>query len=466
MPSIHPEISDRLLSYLDGQLDEGLRRQVHEHLESCEACSEELAGMKVITRALRQAGRDTMTASTPTDRYGCPGPEELALYEAEPSDQQAEDVGWISRHLQACPRCQQEIDLIRLMRSELSMQSVSVAPQDLSARVEERMMARFRQGQGADRVVPFIGRFPAFSPRFLARAALGMGLAAAVVVSGILYLTRGPTMIAQRSSEQDLQGLQAEAPLSPPEERQPPAQGIRKPKVDRAPTSREPIAPQPPAPVPSVIARIEPSALPGPPALPLEKPAERGQTPPPHPPAAPSPPLPSVVARVEPPAHLSPPLAGRLEPPVPSAPERPRGTPTTPSIQPGLPPLVPAKQRDDLKMLILPTPTRPGLRSAVAAGLQGSLEIVQPPDRDFPAEPSVDDLTANRRLGRLYGVRYVLEIDVKQERLGYLVFLRAADTETGGVVATIEGQVADEGSLASAVSRLATELQQELKSRP
>ena len=104
-------------------------------------------------------------------------------------------------------------------------------------------------------------------------------------------------------------------------------------------------------------------------------------------------------------------------------------------------------------MLILPTPTRPGLRSAVAAGLQDELGTVLPPDRDFPPEHSVDDLTANRRLGRLYGVRYVLEIDVKETRSGYLVVLRAADTETGGVVATREGSVADEGALASEIGR-------------
>lgn len=422
MPSIHPEISDRLLSYLDGQLNEVLRRQVQEHLEGCEPCSEELAAMRVLTLALRKAGRDTMTASTPADRYGCPGPEELALYEAGSSDKQAEEAGWILRHFEACPRCQQEFDLIRLMRLELSGPGVQVPPQDLSARVEERMMARVRQGEGAERGIPFIGPFPVLSFRSLLRVALGMGLAAAVVVSGILYLKRGPTMTAQRSSEQDVRGVPAHP--SSREARQPPAQEIREPKVGRTPTSQEPTTPQPPAPAPSVIARVEP------------------------------------------PPPTSPPTAAQPEraPPPPAG--RPSEAPAIPSIQQGLPPLVPAKQAEALKVLILPTPTRPGLRSAVAAGLQGSLDTVQPPDRDFPAEPSVDDLTANRRLGRLYGVRYILEIDVKHARSGYLVLLRAADAETGGVVATREGQVADEGSLASVVSRFATELQQELKLRP
>ena len=117
-------------------------------------------------------------------------------------------------------------------------------------------------------------------------------------------------------------------------------------------------------------------------------------------------------------------------------------------------------------MLILPTPTRPGLRSAVAAGLQDQLGTVVPPDRDFPPEQSVDDLTANRRLGRLYGVRYVLEIDVKDTRSGYLVVLRAADTETGGVVATRERQAAEQGDLAVVANRLANELRRELLARP
>jgi hypothetical protein len=65
----------------------------------------------------------------------------------------------------------------------------------------------------------------------------------------------------------------------------------------------------------------------------------------------------------------------------------------------------------------------------------------------------------------LFGVRYVLEVDVKEKPLGYLVVLRAADTETGGVVAKREGSASDQAGLAAVASRLAKELQQELKAR-
>ena len=134
--------------------------------------------------------------------------------------------------------------------------------------------------------------------------------------------------------------------------------------------------------------------------------------------------------------------------------------------RPSLPPLVPAKQGEALTVLILPTPTRPGLRSAVAAGLQDELGTVLPPDRDFPPEQSVDDLTANRRLGRLFGVRYILQIDVKEARSGYLVVLRAADSETGGVVASRERHAAEEAALGPIAGQLAKELQEELRARP
>jgi hypothetical protein len=146
--------------------------------------------------------------------------------------------------------------------------------------------------------------------------------------------------------------------------------------------------------------------------------------------------------------------------------EKGKEVPARPSAEPALPPLVPAKQGEPLKVLILPNRSRPDLRLAVAAGLQEDIGTLQPPEREFPPEPSIDDLTANRRLGRLFGVRYVLEIGVREEASGYRVVLRAADTDTGGIVAKREGQVAEQAELAAVASRLADELRRELRTRP
>jgi anti-sigma factor RsiW len=375
------------LSYLDGQLAEDSQQQVQAHLEGCKPCSEELAAMRAIARALQQGSRESLTANALADRYGCPGPRELTSQEAGQADEQTEERDWIVRHLEACPRCQREIDLIRLMGMETSEASSPVVPQDLSARVEERLMARVRQGRGADRRAPFMALPAAVSSRVLLRAALGIGLAAVVAVSGILYLKRGPTLIAQRPSEQQARDFQSPLPTHPISS-------------------------------PSVVARSEPSRIA---------------------------PLPSAT---------SPGAVRESEAPAASV------------TRPSLPPLVPAKQGEALTVLILPTPTRPGLRSAVAAGLQDELGTVLPPERDFPAEQSVDDLTANRHLGRLFGVRYVLEIDVKDTPSGYLVVLRAADTETGGVVASRERHAAEEAALGPIAGQLAKELQEELRARP
>jgi hypothetical protein len=146
--------------------------------------------------------------------------------------------------------------------------------------------------------------------------------------------------------------------------------------------------------------------------------------------------------------------------------EKGKEVPARPSAGPSLPPLVPAKQGEPLKVLILPNRSRPDLRLAVAAGLQEDIGTLQPPEREFPPEPSIDDLTANRRLGRLFGVRYVLEIGVREEASGYRVVLRAADTDTGGIVAKREGSVAQERELAVVASRLADELRRDLLARP
>jgi len=173
-----------------------------------------------------------------------------------------------------------------------------------------------------------------------------------------------------------------------------------------------------------------------------------------------------VVARVEPPALPPPPPAVPLIAVAPPVTEQAKEVPARPSAGPALPPLVPAKQGEPLKVLILPNRSRPDLRLAVAAGLQEDIGTLQPSEREFPPEPSIDDLTANRRLGRLFGVRYVLEIGVRQEASGYHLILRAADTDTGGIVGTREGSVAQDRELAVVAGRLARELRQQLKAMP
>lgn len=373
MSVIHSEIRDRLLSYVDGRLDEELRRQVQAHLEGCESCSQELAAITAMTGVLKQIGQDDGATAADAGRYGCPTAEQLGLHASLEVTPPRAEGEWIVRHLDACPRCQREVDLIRLMTRQLAEPSETVAPHDLSTQGEDRLIALVRHRKGADRRAAVPNRFPSLRPSFLWRAALGIGCAAAVAAWGIIQLQSDHVFVAQRSTEGDVRGFQPAPP---------------------SPTPRE----QPPPSVPAIAAKVE--------------------------------------------------------------------APTAPARQPSLPPLVPATQGEMLKVLILPTPVPRGLRSAVAAGLGGRLGIVQPPDREFSSEPTVDDLTANRRLGRLFGVRYVLEIGVKEQASGYLVLLRAADTETGGVVATREELTSEEKALTTVAGRLARELQQTLLARP
>ena len=422
MPSIHPDISDRLLSYLDRRLDEQDSRQVQEHLASCGACSEELTAIRAVTVALRQAGRDSRAADGATDRYGCPGPEDLSPYERREVGHQASEGDWVSQHLEACQRCRHEVDLVHLMGRELQEAAMPVTPHDLSAKVEARLMARVRQGKGADHGASLLDRLPSFGTYFVARAALSVGLATVVAIVGLRYLQRGPTVVSQRSSEREVRAVT--------------------PSVSSPGASRQ-----------------EPQISPG---------TKRGSTPPVSEPASPgvSSPTPTVVARVEPPALSPPPPAVPLVAVAPPVTEQAKEVPARPSAEPALPPLVPAKQGEPLKVLILPNRSRPDLRLAVAAALQDDIGTLQPPEREFPPESSIDDLTANRRLGRLFGVRYVLEIGVRQEASGYHLILRAADTDTGGIVGTREGSVTQERELAAVAGRLARELRQQLKAMP
>ncbi|MGH7428585.1 MAG: hypothetical protein ACREJ4_09585 [Candidatus Methylomirabilaceae bacterium] len=165
---------------------------------------------------------------------------------------------------------------------------------------------------------------------------------------------------------------------------------------------------------------------------------------------------PAIVAKAAP---TEAPAVPALAQPAPST----SLAPAPGATPPALPPLVPAKQGEPLRVLILPIPDRPGVRSAVAAGLREQLGTVEPPSREFPSGASVDDLVANRRLGHLFGVRYILDVAVNEGRSGYLVVLRAADAETGGIVARRDGRTSDEGTLEAVSERLAKELRQQLR---
>lgn len=457
MSSIHPDISDRLLPYLDGQLEEGLRREVQEHLESCRPCSEELASIRAIVLALRQDGQAERVAGAPADRYACPGPEDLTAHVLGEAGRQAEEGGWIARHLAACVRCRREADLILQMGTELSAPGAPAVPDDLFARVVERLMARVRQVHRGDERAPIAACLRALSERVLLRAALGMGLAAAIAVLGVRYLHPGrPVTVAKRAPGEDvLKGREVRVPPAPPSQETAQERSPRKPSALARVEPSVPSTARPPASSPPGETATFGEATRTPGRMTMESPSH----PPPRPPS-------SVVAKVEAPL-LPPPASGvpfRLDAPLASK----RGGPlqAAPAMPSRLPPLVPAKQGEPLKVLILPITSYPALRASVAAGLQEQLETVQPTEREFPAEPSVDDLGANRRLGRMFGVRYVLGIDVTKARSGYLIALRAADTETGGLVATRQGLVQDEGALPAAATRLAKELQQELRARP
>lgn len=457
MSSIHPDIADRLVPYLDGQLDEGLRRQVQEHLESCRVCSEELASLGAIVRALRQAGHAERVAGMPADRYACPGPDELTAHVMGEPEQRVKEGGWIDRHLPNCVRCRQEADLIRQMGADLSAPDRTAVPDDLSARVMARLVTRVQREHRADGRTPVAMRLPGFKGPFLVRVVLGMGLAVVIAVLGLRYVQSDrPVLVATRPpAGSALESGGIKSPSEPSPQKTPAREtSLQSPsalaKVERA----APVTPRSPAPSPEGTAELKEGAR----AF-HAVPAETLPQPPARPPS-------SVAAKIESPP-LPPPASGipfRLDAPV--AAQRGGSPQATPPMPSKLPPLVSAKQGEPLKVLILPIASHPGLRSAVAAVLHEQLETLQPPERDFPAEPSVDDLAANRRLGRMFGVRYVIGVDVTKMRSGYQVVLRAADTETGGIAVTREGLVQDEGALSMTSTRLAKELQQEIKARP
>jgi hypothetical protein len=298
------------------------------------------------------------------------------------------------------------------MERELQRESGPVATDALFAKVEDQLLGRVRQVMGGSVPTPRRSRFLSLGSLLLTRATLLSGLAVAIGVWGLLRFHGGGIPVAQRGTgreESDVKGApshQTRLPGPPLAEQRPP----------RAPSG-----------TPAVVAKAEPKQAP------------------------------SVPTNVGPSSPS--PLAVVATPDV----EQKAREPVAPGMTPGLPPLVAAKQGEALGVLILPTPDRPGLRSAVARGLRERIGTIEPPDSDFPPGASVDDLAANRRLGRLFGVRYVLDVVVSQAPSGYVVVLRAADSETGGIIASRQARPASDETVEAVAARLAKEMRQELQ---
>lgn len=162
--------------YLNGTLDESERREVRGHLAGCEAC--------------RKALEDTRLAWTIYDQH-IPSEALVALAWGESPDGYDPEV--LERHLQSCPACAAELELVRTSR-----------------RLEEDGdVALF--ARPAPKLTP-----PARAP--WRSAALAAGLAGVVAASGWIW-TAGQT----RDLEQQLAGARATpvpaaTPSAPPED--------------------------------------------------------------------------------------------------------------------------------------------------------------------------------------------------------------------------------------------------------
>jgi hypothetical protein len=160
------EATARLPWYLNGTLDEKERREVHDHLTGCERC--------------RQALEDTRLAWRVFDQHV---PAEALVALAWGETPEGLDPGVLDRHLQTCPQCAAELEMVRTSR-----------------RLEED-----------DRVIPFTKR-PARSAAPWRTAALAAGLFGVFAASGWLWTaSRAPDL-----GEPRMRGVEAHPPAVAP----------------------------------------------------------------------------------------------------------------------------------------------------------------------------------------------------------------------------------------------------------
>jgi hypothetical protein len=102
----NPEISDKLILYLDGSLSHDARQQIEEHISSCPSCRGELKDLSGTVASLK-------TAAEKLKRHGAHvDVEDLILFQAGPDSMDSAKAEEIESHLKICKGCAYEMELL------------------------------------------------------------------------------------------------------------------------------------------------------------------------------------------------------------------------------------------------------------------------------------------------------------------------------------------------------------------
>ncbi|GEM_PF-2179239 len=105
--------SGQLLAYVEGDLEEAVRRDLELHLSSCSACSRELQALSKVQALL---------LAYPVAFH--PSEQELFLFAKHGED----PAGSVSEHLQSCPDCAADLEMLREMVSVGAARSEAGVP--------------------------------------------------------------------------------------------------------------------------------------------------------------------------------------------------------------------------------------------------------------------------------------------------------------------------------------------------
>ncbi|MCL5036350.1 MAG: zf-HC2 domain-containing protein [Chloroflexi bacterium] len=125
-----PEINEKLLAYLEGEIPPGDADEIRKHIESCSHCSSELESLRGTAALLREAGK----------AGECPPAEDIVRYASGIPVPEVED------HIAKCAACREEVSMLKAMDEELSSAGPVLKKEKLPKKLRKSLPLKEKPG--------------------------------------------------------------------------------------------------------------------------------------------------------------------------------------------------------------------------------------------------------------------------------------------------------------------------------
>jgi len=116
---IRPNINDKLLAYVEKNMDEKENKKISRHVQECSVCSQETSQLRQIIDTLKI--HKSVLAEEPAEST-CISTGLLVDYTDPEKDLPASVIETIENHLASCPACKKEYENLLLLRNYVKQQ--------------------------------------------------------------------------------------------------------------------------------------------------------------------------------------------------------------------------------------------------------------------------------------------------------------------------------------------------------